>query len=45
MPITVDIDVMLAQRKMSGGELAERVGITPPTWPRWEGPGAGRRAR
>ncbi|MFD6417728.1 helix-turn-helix domain-containing protein [Streptomyces sp. NPDC060194] len=29
MPITVDIDVMLARRKMSVGELSERVGITP----------------
>ncbi|MEU3792238.1 helix-turn-helix domain-containing protein [Streptomyces fructofermentans] len=29
MPITVDIDVLLARRKMSVGELAERVGITP----------------
>jgi putative transcriptional regulator len=29
MPITVDIDVMLAKRKMSVGELAGRVGITP----------------
>ncbi|GGR53082.1 DNA-binding Xre family transcriptional regulator [Streptomyces netropsis] len=29
MPIAVDIDVMLAKRKMSVGELAERVGITP----------------
>ena len=29
MPIVVDIDVMLAKRKMSVGELAERVGITP----------------
>ena len=29
MPIVVDIDVMLARRKMSVGELAERVGITP----------------
>jgi hypothetical protein len=29
MPITVDIAVMLAKRKMSVGELAERVGITP----------------
>ncbi|MFH0240912.1 helix-turn-helix domain-containing protein [Streptomyces sp. HK10] len=29
MPITVDIDVMLARRKMSVGELANRVGITP----------------
>ncbi|WP_395572841.1 helix-turn-helix domain-containing protein [Streptomyces sp. BK79] len=29
MPIVVDVDVMLAKRKMSVGELAERVGITP----------------
>ncbi|WP_329034161.1 helix-turn-helix transcriptional regulator [Streptomyces sp. NBC_00178] len=29
MPITVDIDVMLVRRKMSVGELADRVGITP----------------
>ena len=29
MPIVVDIDVMLARRKMSVGELASRVGITP----------------
>ena len=29
MPIAVDIDVMLARRKMSAGELADRVGITP----------------
>ncbi len=29
MPIAVDIDVMLASRKMSVGELADRVGITP----------------
>ncbi|KAA9156389.1 helix-turn-helix domain-containing protein [Microbacterium lushaniae] len=29
MPIIVDIDVMLARRKMSVGALAERVGITP----------------
>ncbi|WP_141012994.1 helix-turn-helix domain-containing protein [Nocardioides sambongensis] len=29
MPIVVDIDVMLARRKMSVGELAERIGITP----------------
>ncbi|WP_221350864.1 helix-turn-helix domain-containing protein [Streptomyces beigongshangae] len=29
MPIVVDIDVLLARRKMSVGELAERVGITP----------------
>lgn len=29
MPIIVDIDVMLAKRKMAVGELAERIGITP----------------
>ncbi len=29
MPIVVDIDVMLARRKMAAGVLAERVGITP----------------
>jgi putative transcriptional regulator len=29
MPILVDIDVMLARRKMSVGALAEQVGITP----------------
>ncbi|MCC3294410.1 helix-turn-helix transcriptional regulator [Arthrobacter sp. zg-Y411] len=29
MPITVDIDVMLAKRKMPVGMLAERIGITP----------------
>ncbi|MFD4575578.1 helix-turn-helix domain-containing protein [Streptomyces sp. NPDC058417] len=29
MPIVVHIDVMLARRKMSVGDLAERVGITP----------------
>lgn len=29
MPIVVDVDVMLARRKMSVGELADRVGITP----------------
>ena len=29
MPIVIEIDVMLARRKMSVGELAERVGITP----------------
>jgi putative transcriptional regulator len=28
MPIHVEIDVLLARRKMSVGELAERVGIT-----------------
>lgn len=29
MAIAVDIDVLLARRKMSVGELAERVGISP----------------
>jgi putative transcriptional regulator len=29
MPIVVDIDVMLARRKMTVGTLADRVGITP----------------
>jgi putative transcriptional regulator len=29
MPIVVDIDVMLARRKMAVGTLAERVGVTP----------------
>ena len=28
MPIIVNIDIMLARRKMSSGELAEKVGIT-----------------
>jgi putative transcriptional regulator len=29
MAIVVDIDVMMARRKMSAGALAERIGITP----------------
>ena len=29
MPIVVEIDVMLARRKMSVGTLADRVGVTP----------------
>ena len=29
MPIVVDIDVMLARRKMTVGALADRVGLTP----------------
>lgn len=29
MAILVNIDVMLARRKMSAGELAERIGLTP----------------
>lgn len=29
MPIIVNLDVMMARRKISLGELAERVGLTP----------------
>lgn len=29
MEILVNLDVMMARRKISSGELAERVGITP----------------
>lgn len=29
MAIIINIDVMMAKRKMSAGELADRVGITP----------------
>ena len=29
MPIVVDLDVMLARRKMRSKELAEAIGITP----------------
>ena len=29
MPIIVNLDVMMARHKISAGELAERVGITP----------------
>ena len=29
MEIVVNLDVMMAKRKISAGELAERVGITP----------------
>ena len=29
MEIRVNLDVVMARRKLSGGELAERVGITP----------------
>ena len=29
MPIEVNLDVMLAKRKMPSGELAQRIGITP----------------
>ena len=28
MPIVVNVDVMLARRKMSSGELADKVGIS-----------------
>ena len=29
MAIVVNLDVMMARRKISAGELAERIGITP----------------
>lgn len=29
MPIIVNLDVMMAKRKISSGELAEQIGITP----------------
>lgn len=29
MAIVVNVDVMMARRKMSSGELAEKIGITP----------------
>lgn len=29
MPIVINLDVMMAKRKISAGELATRVGITP----------------
>jgi putative transcriptional regulator len=29
MPIVIDVDVMLARRKMAVGTLADRIGITP----------------
>ena len=29
MAIVVNLDVMMARRKISGGELAEKIGITP----------------
>jgi putative transcriptional regulator len=29
MDITVNIDVMMARRKISAGDLSERIGITP----------------
>lgn len=29
MPIIVNLDVIMAKRKISAGELAEKIGITP----------------
>lgn len=29
MPIIVNLDVMMARRKISSGDLAEKIGITP----------------
>ena len=29
MPIEINLDVMMAKRKISSNELAERIGITP----------------
>jgi len=29
MPITVNLDVMMAKRKISAGDLAEKINITP----------------
>lgn len=29
MPIVVNLDVMMAKRKISAGELSEKIGITP----------------
>ena len=29
MPIVVNLDVMMAKRKISAGELAARIGVTP----------------
>ena len=31
MPIVVHLDVMMAKRKISAGELASQIGITPAT--------------
>ena len=31
MPIVVNLDIMMARRKMTLNELAERIGITPAT--------------
>ncbi len=29
MPVIINLDVMMAKRKISSGELAEKIGITP----------------
>ncbi|MGN0983721.1 MAG: helix-turn-helix domain-containing protein [Gemmiger sp.] len=29
MPIVVNLDIMMARRRMGAGELAEKIGITP----------------
>ncbi len=29
MPIVINLDVMMARRKIGAGELAEKIGITP----------------
>ena len=29
MPIVVNLDIIMAKRKVSSGELAEKIGITP----------------
>lgn len=29
MPVVINLDVMMAKRKISSNELAERIGITP----------------
>mgnify|MGYP001416299132 CR=1 FL=1 len=29
MPIVVNLDVMMAKRKMSSGDLSEKIGLTP----------------
>lgn len=29
MPVVINIDVMMARRKISAGELAQKIGITP----------------
>ena len=41
MPIVVNLDIMMARRKMTLNELAERIGITPANHPGSHLPGAG----